>query len=178
MWLPSYYRVTHLAEKPKRPLTVRGYKALSEEHNRLFHVERPKVVDGIATAAAEGDRSENAEYIYGKKRLRELDKRIRYLGKLLDEVKVVDPSSLSGSTVCFGSTVTVLTEEGEEKTWTIVGEGETEYTENGISWKSPVAKALLGKQVGDWVDVERPAGLISFEILSLQFGYQGEKSSS
>jgi transcription elongation factor GreB len=154
----------------KKPLTKRGQKLLAEEHEWLRSKERPKTVDGIATAAAEGDRSENAEYIYGKKKLRELDKRLRYLDFVLKDAQIVDPDLLKGDTVCFGSTVTIITEEDEKKTWTIVGEGETEHTEGSISWRSPVALGLLGKKIGQFVLVKRPAGEIEFEIIDIYFG--------
>jgi transcription elongation factor GreB len=157
--------------KPKaKPLTREGFKKLAGEHDQLMLVERPKVLQGIQIAAAEGDRSENAEYIYGRKRLRELDKRLRYLGGLLKDVTLVDPESLEGDRVCFGSTVTVMDEDGKERTYTIVGEGEAEFHQGGISFKSPVAKALHGKRVGDVVVVHRPAGEIEFEVVGLKFG--------
>jgi transcription elongation factor GreB len=157
-----------MEEKPKKPMTRKGFEKLAAEHDELLLVERPKVVSGVQIAAAEGDRSENAEYIYGKKRLREIDKRLRYLGGLLKDLKLVDPEYLEGMKVCFGSTVTVTDEEGLSRTYTIVGEGEADG--NAISWLSPVAKALLGKKVGDVVLVRRPAGEIEFEISDLHFG--------
>ena len=150
-------------------MTRVGFTALAKEQGQLLTVERPKVVQGIATAAAEGDRSENAEYIYGKKRLRELDKRLRYLGTLLKDVQVVDPELLGGERVCFGSTVKVRDELGAEKTYTIVGEGETEFQIGAISYKSPVGRALIGKRVGDFILVHRPAGEIELEVIDLLF---------
>lgn len=158
-----------LGAKETRPLTRSGFEKLVAEHDQLLLVERPKVVQGITTAAAEGDRSENAEYIYGKKRLRELDKRLRYLGSLLKDVKIVDPATLRGDKVCFGATVVVRDENGDEKHYTIVGEGEAEWQANQISFKSPVAKALMGKRVGDIVIAHRPAGEIELEIIDLLF---------
>ncbi len=154
----------------KKPLTKSGHKVLAAEHEWLRSVERPKTVEGIATAAAEGDRSENAEYIYGKKKLRELDKRLRYLDSVLKDAQIIDPDSLSGDKVCFGSTVTINTDEGDQKTWTIVGEGEADHKNLSISWKSPVAIGLLGKKIGQFVLVKRPAGEIEFEIIDLHFG--------
>lgn len=158
-----------MSEKPKRPITRSGFNKLAAEHDELLLMERPKVVQGIAIAAAEGDRSENAEYIYGKKRLRELDKRLKYLGQLLKDVKVVDPEALSGNRVCFGATVVVLDEEGVTKEYTIVGEGESDHREHSISYQSPVAKALMGKRVGEVVTAHRPAGDIELEIVDLKF---------
>ena len=154
----------------KKPMTLQGFRVLQKEHEQLARVERPKVVQGIATAAAEGDRSENAEYIYGKKRLRELDKRLGYLSMLLADVDIIDPVSLSGTTVCFGATVVFAEDGGQAKRWQIVGEGESDTANGTISWKSPMARALVGKTVGDVVTVERPAGEIEVEILELWFG--------
>jgi transcription elongation factor GreB len=159
------------APKPeKKPMTREGFKRLAAEHDELLLVERPKILQGIQIAAAEGDRSENAEYIYGRKKLRELDKRLRYLGGLLKDVRLVDPDSLSGDRVCFGSTVIVMDEDGNEKSYTIVGEGEAEHKFGGISYKSPMARALHGKKVGDIVVVQRPIGEIELEIVGLKFG--------
>lgn len=153
----------------RKPLTKQGQKNLAEEHYQLAKVERPKVVDGIATAAAEGDRSENAEYIYGKKRLREIDRRIRYLNKVLKDAQIVDPDLLGGDQVTFACTVTVLNHEEQTKTWTLVGEGESDSNKGFIFWKSPVGMALMGKRVGDLVVVEVPAGEIELEVLGIDF---------
>ena len=155
----------------KNPLTLPGYRLLLAEYDQLAKVERPRVVIGVTNAAAEGDRSENAEYIYGKKRLREIDKRLQYLASLLGEVEIVDPATLSGEKVCFGSTVVFA--EGAAPTmkrWQIVGEGESDTKNGTISWKSPMARALMGKLVGDIVTVERPAGEIDVEVVELWFG--------
>lgn len=154
----------------KNPMTKPGYQRLLAERDELLRVVRPKVVRGVTDAAAEGDRSENAEYIYGKKRLREIDKRLQYLGHLLKDVQIVDMSDLSGTQVCFGSTVVVVDEEGRKSKWTIVGDGESDHKELTISWKSPVARALMGKAVGNIVEIERPKGTHEFEIVGLYFG--------
>lgn len=154
----------------KKPMTLQGYRTLLKERDQLAREERPRVVQGVANAAAEGDRSENAEYIYGKKRLREIDKRLGYLSSLLDDVEIVDPASLQGTKVCFGSTVVIVEDGGATKKWQIVGEGESDTAHGSISWKSPMARALLGKQVGDVVTVERPAGEIEVEVVELWFG--------
>lgn len=159
-----------MESKPIKMLTKSGYHRLAIEFNELKDVERPKVVDGVATAAAEGDRSENAEYIYGKKRLREIDKRLRYLTFLLKDVKVVDPATLGGDKVCFGSSVDLEDADGQQKTYMLVGVGEAEVGEGTISWQSPVGKALMGKKVGDVVVVEIPQGEVEYEILGLFFG--------
>lgn len=158
----------------KKPLTLAGFRLLSKEHEQLSRVERPRVVVGVTNAAAEGDRSENAEYIYGKKRLREIDKRLQYLGILLGDVDIIDPVSLTGRKVCFGATV-VFAESGEDEAvpskrkWQIVGEGESDTAHGTISWQSPMARALMGKQVGDVVTVERPAGELQITVLELWF---------
>lgn len=164
-----------MSELPKKPMTIKGYKKLALEYENLLKVQRPKIVQGVADAAAEGDRSENAEYIYGKKKLRELDKRLRYLTALLKEVQLIDPDRLSGDIVCFGSTVIVEDENGKKKEWMIVGEGEAEDpiatpTISLISWKSPVAMGLLGKKIGTTVNILRPSGEAEFTIIGLKFG--------
>ncbi len=153
----------------KKPLTRRGYMRIAEEHRKLLEEERPKIVDGVATAAAEGDRSENAEYIYGRKRLREIDKRLRYLTGLLTDVQVIDPENIRSDRVDFGATVTVCDEEGEEKRWAIVGVGESDADDGTISWHSPLAKALMNKRVGDVVLFRRPKGEVELEILSIEY---------
>lgn len=154
----------------KKPMTLTGFRALNKEHDELLRVERPKVVQGVSNAAAEGDRSENAEYIYGRKRLRELDKRLAYLSTLLGDVEIIDPTTLQGVRVCFGATVVLEEDNGKRARWQIVGEGESDTAQGTISWKSPVARALLGKTVGEVVSVERPAGEVEIEILELWFG--------
>jgi transcription elongation factor GreB len=154
----------------KNPMTKAGYQRLLAECDELLRVTRPKVVKGVSDAAAEGDRSENAEYIYGKKRLREIDKRLQYLSHLLKDVETVETSQLSGTQVCFGATVVIIDDEGHEKKWTIVGDGESDHKELTISWKSPVGRALLGKNVGDIVEIERPKGTHNFEVVGLYFG--------
>lgn len=152
-----------------KPLTRAGHSALAGEYERLLRVDRPRVVAGIAEAAAEGDRSENAEYIYGKKRLRELDKRLQYLARLLKDAQIIEPGALQGDEVAFGCTVTVAQEDGTQFCWTIVGEGEADATQGSICYKAPVAAALLGKRVGNWVLVERPAGEIELEVVALNY---------
>lgn len=153
-----------------KPMTREGYEKLLAEAQHLFHDVRPKILQGIQDAAAEGDRSENAEYIYGRKKLRELDKRIRYLDGLLKDVQVFERADLRGSSVAFGATVRVTDESGKAHTWTIVGEGEADADHGTISWRAPVARALMGKKVGDIVLVHVPAGEIEYEINGFTFG--------
>lgn len=158
------------AKDLKNPMTRTGFEKLAAEHELLIKHTRPKVVQGVADAAAEGDRSENAEYIYGKKRLREIDKRLRYLTGLLTDVDIIDPDTVGGDQVFFGATVVVEDVDEQIKRWTIVGVGEAELADGTISWKSPVAKALMGKRVGDAVSIEIPAGEAEYVLVGLSFG--------
>ncbi len=155
--------------KWKKPLTRAGFKRLADEHRALLEDERPKVVEGIATAAAEGDRSENAEYIYGKKRLRELDKRIRYLTGLIKDADVVDTEFYRSDRVDFGATIVIRDENDRVKKWTIVGDGESDAALGTISYKAPVAAAFLGKKIGDFVEIDKPAGPEEFELLDILY---------
>lgn len=159
-------------EKPAKTnlITPEGFKKLSDELTHLFEVERPKVVDEVHQAALQGDRSENAEYIYGKKRLREIDKRIGFLQRRLDIARVIDPARQSGEKVLFGATVRVEDEDGQEKVWQIVGEDEAAPTNGKVSWKSPVGRALLDKKVGDFVTVHTPSGERELSILEIRWG--------
>lgn len=153
---------------PKRhPFTKEGYHKLKTEWEHLTKVERPKVVKGVSDAAFEGDRSENAEYIYGKKRLREIDKRLQYLGALLKDAVVHTHEDFKGDCVVFGAVVVLKDEKGLEKRWKIVGEAEADTREGTISYVSPVAKAILGKRVGDLVEVELPDRTLEFEIMKI-----------
>ncbi len=150
--------------------TKKGYQRLRAEFDNLSLKERPKVVQGVSNAAAEGDRSENAEYIYGKKRLREIDKRLQYLSRLLKNPQIIDSSMVKSDVVSFGAKVTVADEDGQEKTWTIVGVGEADFKERTISSEAPVARALMGKKVGAIVEVELGAGASSYEIIAIAVG--------
>lgn len=154
----------------RKYLTREGFEALREEYDRLYREERPRVVQRISDAAAEGDRSENAEYIYGRKRLRELDARLRYLDGLLKDAVVVDRGTIRSGKVCFGATVLVETGDGRRERWTLVGEGETAFGPNRVSIAAPLGRALLGARVGDVVTVRRPAGELELEILDIRFG--------
>jgi transcription elongation factor GreB len=153
----------------KNYITPGGARRLTEELNRLLKVERPKTVDEVATAAAHGDRSENAEYKYGKLRLKEIDRRIRFLQKRLDAAEVVDPAAQEADVVFFGATVEVEDEEGEARRYQLVGEDESEPKEGRISWRSPIGRALLKKRVGDVVVVQRPAGDLELEITAIVY---------
>ncbi|MFP5518753.1 MAG: transcription elongation factor GreB [Bdellovibrionia bacterium] len=142
----------------KNYITPAGIKKLKDEYHQLVHVERPRVVETVAWAASNGDRSENADYQYGKKRLREIDSRSRFLMKRIEAAEIVDPSLLSGSIVRFGATVTLSDEDENSHTWQIVGEDEFDIKAGKISWQSPIAKAILGKKQGDEVKISKPAG--------------------
>lgn len=157
-----------MSESPNY-ITPEGFQKLQEEFKRLFHDERPKLVETVAWAAGNGDRSENGDYIYGKKRLREIDKRLKFLRDRIESARVVDPKTVESEKVVFGATVTVVDEDGDERCYQIVGEDEIEPGKNRISWKSPMAKALLGKVVGDEVEIARPAGPLVVEITSIQY---------
>lgn len=149
-------------------ITIAGLEKIREELRDLLHVQRPDMVKQVSVAAAHGDRSENAEYKYGKMRLREIDRRIRYLETRLDDIEIVDPKKVSTEKITFGATVTVVDQEDTEAIYQIVGEDELEAKKGKISWKSPMAKALLGKRVGDVVKVVRPKGDVELEILKIE----------
>jgi transcription elongation factor GreB len=150
-------------------ITPQGLSALKSELKQLIHDERPKLVKTVAWAASNGDRSENADYIYGKRRLREIDKRAGILTKKIEDAEVVDPSQQKSDKVIFGATVTLLDEDEDEKTFQIVGLDEVDAANGKVSWQSPVAKALLGKKVGDEAVIKRPSGDLIVEIISIEF---------
>ena len=154
----------------KNYITPAGYARLRDELLDLIDNERPKVVEAVHWAASNGDRSENGDYLYGKKRLREIDRRIRFLTKLLEIAEVVDPSLHAGSNqVFFGSTVTYIDDEGIERTITIMGIDEADSRESQVSWISPVARALLKAHVGDEVLLPTPGGVRSLEVVAVQY---------
>ncbi|MBI2394800.1 MAG: transcription elongation factor GreB [Deltaproteobacteria bacterium] len=150
-------------------ITPAGFRRLQQELEHLWRVERPKVTHEVAVAAAQGDRSENAEYIYGKKRLREIDRRVRFLSKRLDVVQVVEPSKEQEGKVFFGAWVTIEDEDGHEATYRIVGTDEPDAKLGWISVESPVARALLGKRAGDVVTVRRPKGETEVTVVAIAY---------
>jgi transcription elongation factor GreB len=154
----------------KNYITPDGYKRLVDELTHLATVERPKVVREVSDAAAEGDRSENAAYIYGKKRLREIDRRMRFLQKRLKYIAVVDGSEQRKDRVFFGAEVEVEDDEGEAIVYRIVGVDEVDAGRGRISWKSPIGKALLGKKVDDTVMVRWHAGERELTIVDIRYG--------
>lgn len=148
-------------------LTKEGFLRLKAELRQLVEKERPQLVETIAWAASNGDRSENADYIYGKRRLREIDRRIHYLMNRLDQAQVVDVSTIRVDRVVFGCWVALESESGQVVCYQLVGEDEIDVAQGKISWKSPVGQSLLGRQVGDWVDVRTPKGVQTYAILSI-----------
>ncbi len=155
-------------------ITPQGYQRIREELLQLIDVERPEVVRVVHWAASNGDRSENGDYIYGKRRLREIDRRIRFLTKRLDLAEVVDPAVHHGSDqVFFGATVTYVNKAGEEHTVTIVGIDELDPLHGKISWVSPVARALTKAREGEVVTLRTPAGEDELEIVSVQYPAPG-----
>ena len=158
-------------------LTPEGAKQLSKELDHLLRTERPRVVQEVADAAAQGDRSENAEYIYGKKRLREIDRRIRFLTKRLEAAVVVRPGEVDGDVVRFGAVVEVEDENGKRSRYTIVGPDEADPSRGLLSYKAPLGQALLKRRVGEVVTVKRPAGEIEIEIKSVAFAQAQEPSA-
>jgi transcription elongation factor GreB len=151
-------------------MTPQGYARLKGELTDLLNVERPELVKVIAWAASNGDRSENGDYIYGKKRLREIDRRIRHLTRRLGAALVVDPAARGDTEqIFFGATVAYVTRDGKEHTVSIVGLDEVDLSRARVSWISPIAKALLRRQPGDTVRVATPAGMEEIEIVDVRY---------
>ena len=157
-------------EAPRNYMTPQGYAKLKAEFSQLWENERPELVKTISWAASNGDRSENGDYIYGKKRLREIDRRLRYLSKRLDSAVVVDVSQ-RGETeqIFFGATVTYMTADGAEHTISIVGMDEVDPGRGRVSWISPIAKALLKKQPGDRVRLATPGGVEDIDVVDVRY---------
>ncbi len=147
-----------------------GYRALREEYEALFGVERPKLVETISWAAGNGDRSENGDYIYGRKRLREIDRRISFLSKRMAKANVVDPAQQPDrDRVYFGATVTLIDEDEVERIVTLVGEDEADASAGRISWNSPMARAVRGATLGDLRRVRLPSGEKEFEVVAIAY---------
>jgi transcription elongation factor GreB len=159
-----------MSDRPPRFITPQGFARLRAEYEELFAVERPKIVEVVSWAASLGDRSENADYLYGKKRLREIDRRLSYLSKVMKAAKVVDPSKQEQrDTVRFGATVELADEDDERRTVTLVGEDEADASAGRISWAAPIARALIGARVGDERIVRLPAGEKSYEVIRIDY---------
>lgn len=151
-------------------MTVVGHAAIRVEFEQLVKIDRPEIVKIVAWAAGNGDRSENGDYIYGKKRMRELDKRIRFLSKRLDTAVVVDPAAQQNlDQVFFGATVTIFNEDGAEVRYQIVGIDEANVANGKISWISPLARALLKAREGDLVKFQSPVGWREVEVLAISY---------
>jgi len=154
----------------KNYMTPQGFRQLQDELRSLLRVERPKVVEVVSWAAGNGDRSENGDYIYGKKRLREIDRRIRFLSKRLEIAEVVDPAAQKNRDhVFFGATVTYAREDGTEKTVTIVGVDKCDHDNGEVSWISPIARALRGAAEGDLRVVQTPKGPEEIEVVGIRY---------
>jgi transcription elongation factor GreB len=154
----------------KNYMTPQGHRQMQEELQRLLREDRPKTVEVVSWAAGNGDRSENGDYLYGKKRLREIDRRVRFLSKRLESAVVVDPAAQKNrDQVFFGATVTYAREDGAEQTVTIVGIDEADLDRARVSWVSPVARALLKAQEGDTVDLRTPSGVERIEVIEIRY---------
>jgi transcription elongation factor GreB len=159
-----------MAGPSPRFITPEGLARLRAEYDALFGVERPKIVEIVSWAASLGDRSENADYLYGKKRLRDIDRRLSHLSKVMKAAKVVDPRMQSSlSEVRFGATVELADEDDLRRRLTIVGDDEADATSGRIGWSAPLARALIGAKVGDERTVRLPAGEKSYEVIAIRY---------
>ena len=155
--------------KDKNYITPSGYQTLVDERDQLSKIERPKVVKVVSWAASLGDRSENADYQYGKKKLREIDRRIRFLNSRLNTAEIIDSSKVKSDKIQFGAFVSLENEDGEIKKVQIVGVDETNSQAGKISWISPLGKSLLGKVSGDEVETRTPGGVILYTVLEINY---------
>ncbi|HWJ38218.1 MAG TPA: transcription elongation factor GreB [Sphingomicrobium sp.] len=153
-----------------RFITPQGLSRIRAEYDELFGIERPKIVETVSWAASLGDRSENADYIYGKRRLREIDRRLAYLGRIMKQARIVDPARQQArDQVRFGATVELADEDDNRRTLTIVGDDETDAGSGRIGWSAPLARALIGARVGDERLVRLPAGEKSYEVVAIRY---------
>ena len=150
-------------------ITPNGAERMRRELEWLQRVERPKITKEVAWAASLGDRSENAEYIYGKKKLRQIDGRMHHLMTRMSNLLIVDPATQKGPKVLFGATVVIANEDGAEKTWRIYGEDEVDVDHGVLSWRSPLGRAMMGKVEGDGVRFDSPGGVREIEIVSVVY---------
>ncbi len=153
----------------KNYITAQGFENLKTEIHKLLNEDRPELVKVISWAASNGDRSENGDYIYGKRRLREIDRRIHFLSKRLEAAEIVDGSKQDRTRVLFGAKVVVLDEDEKKRTYRIVGEDEIDAKNGMVSWVSPIAKALLNSKVGDVVSLVSPSGVVELEIVQIDY---------
>jgi len=158
-----------MADQP-RFITPEGFARVRAEYDELFGIERPKMVEVVSWAASLGDRSENADYLYGKKRLREIDRRLAHLARIMKAAKIVDPAKQEQrDQVRFGATVELADEDDSRRTLTIVGDDETDASAGRIGWSAPLARALIGARVGDERVVRLPAGEKSYEVMAISY---------
>jgi transcription elongation factor GreB len=153
----------------RRFITPDGFSRIRAEYDELFGVERPEIVEVVSWAASLGDRSENADYLYGKKRLREIDRRLAYLAKVMKAAKIVDPTAQSTDQVRFGATVELADEDDDRRVLTIVGDDETDAGSGRIGWSAPIARALIGAKVGDERVVRLPKGEKTYEVIAIRY---------
>ncbi|NMC63308.1 MAG: transcription elongation factor GreB [SAR324 cluster bacterium] len=153
----------------KNYITPAGFRRLEEEFRYLKNKERPEVTQVVSWAAENGDRSENGDYIYGKKRLREIDRRMRFLAKQIENAEIIDPSTQHFKEIRFGATVTIIDENNVKKRFSIVGVDEVDASTGKISWRSPLARALLSKKEGDLVTFSTPRGEQEVEIEKIEY---------
>ena len=159
-----------MADSPPRFITPEGFARLRAEYDELFGIERPRIVEVVSWAASLGDRSENADYLYGKKRLREIDRRLAHLARIMKAAKVVDPATQQArEQVRFGATVEGADEDDNRRALTIVGDDETDAANGKIGWSAPLARALVGAKVGDERIVRLPAGEKSYEVIAIRY---------
>ena len=158
-----------MVDPKPRFITPGGLARIRAEYDELFGVERPKIVEIVSWAASLGDRSENADYLYGKKRLREIDRRLSHLARIMKAAKVVDPSSQSTDQVRFGATVELADEDDNRRTVTLIGDDETDAANGRIGWSAPLARALIGAKVGEERIVRLPAGEKSYEVIAIRY---------
>lgn len=159
-----------MTDGPPRFITPQGFARVRAEYEELFGTERPKLVETIAWAASNGDRSENGDYIYGRKRLREIDRRLSHLARIMKRAKVVDPATqTSRDQVRFGATVELADEDDNRRILTIVGDDETDAGAGRIGWSAPLARALIGARVGEERMVRLPAGEKSYEVMAIRY---------
>lgn len=161
-----------MADSPPRFITPDGFARIRAEYDELFGIERPKIVEIVSWAASLGDRSENADYLYGKKRLREIDRRLAFLAKVMKQAKVVDPAKQSPEVrgqVRFGATVELADEDDIRRILTIVGDDEADASAGRIGWSAPLARALIGATIGDERIVRLPSGEKSYEVIGISY---------
>ncbi len=159
-----------MAEPRPRYITPEGFKRVRDEYEELFGIERPKVVEVVSWAASLGDRSENADYLYGKRRLREIDRRLAHLARIMKAAKVVNPADQpTRDQVRFGATVELADENDNRRVLTVVGDDETDASAGQIGWSAPIARALIGAKVGDERTVRLPSGEKSYEVVSIRY---------